>query len=120
MYFSTPVKVPAVSGKIVRKKQGACTYVLFETERVYDPKRRFNVPKRVIIGKLLSDGEDDLMLPNERFLKHFPDAQLSPSDPPSKRSGTPSQPSSRSTGSTSCLKRLSATRPASFLISRPT
>ena len=45
MYFSTPVKVPAVSGKIVRKKQGACTYVLFETERVYDPKRRFNVPK---------------------------------------------------------------------------
>lgn len=44
MYFSTPVKVPAVSGKIVRKKQGACTYVLFETERVYDPKRRFNVP----------------------------------------------------------------------------
>ena len=28
------------------------------------------------------------MLPNERFLKHFPDAQLSPSDPPSKRSGT--------------------------------
>lgn len=88
MYFSTPVKVPAVSGKIVRKKQGACTYVLFETERVYDPKRRFNVPKRVIIGKLLSDGEDDLMLPNERFLKHFPDAQLSPSEPPSKRSGT--------------------------------
>lgn len=88
MYFSTPVKVPAVSGKIVRKKQGACTYVLFETERVYDPKRRFNVPKRVIIGKLLSDGEDDLMLPNERFLKHFPDAQLSPGEPPSKRSGT--------------------------------
>ena len=67
MYFSPPVKVPAVSGKIVRKKQGACTYVLFETERVYDPKRRFNVPKRVIIGKLLSDGEDDLMLPNVNF-----------------------------------------------------
>ena len=46
MYFSTPVKVPAVSGKIVRKKQGACTYVLFETERVYDPKRRFNLSSR--------------------------------------------------------------------------
>ena len=127
MYFSTPVKVPAVSGKIVRKKQGACTYVLFETERVYDPKRRFNVPKRVIIGKLLSDGEDDLMLPNERFLKHFPDAQLSPVTRLQSAAArcargliSPSQPSSRSTGSTSCLKRLSATRPASFLISRPT
>lgn len=29
MYFSTPVKIPDVSGKIVRKKQGANTYVLF-------------------------------------------------------------------------------------------
>ena len=100
MYFSTPVKVPAVSGKIVRKRTGACTYVLFETERVYDPKRRFNVPKRVIIGKLLSDGEDDLIACQMKGSSSIsPDAQLSPSEPPSKRTHvargliSPSQPS---------------------------
>lgn len=88
MYFSTSVRVPEVPGKIVRRKQGAAIYVLYETARVYDPKRQFNVPKRVVIGKLLPDAEGDLMLPNERFAEFFPDAQLASLEPPSKRSTT--------------------------------
>ena len=67
MYLPNLVNVPAVTGKIVRKKKGASIYVLFETDRVYDPKRKFNVPKRVIIGKLVSDADDALMQPNENF-----------------------------------------------------
>lgn len=88
MYLPNLVNVPTVTGKIVRKKKGASIYVLFETDRVYDPKRKFNVPKRVIIGKLVSDAEDALMQPNENFLKHFPDADLQPNEPPSRRSNT--------------------------------
>ena len=88
MYLPNLVNVPAVTGKIVRKKKGASIYVLFETDRVYDPKRKFNVPKRVIIGKLVSDADDALMQPNENFLKHFPGADLQPDEPPSRRSNT--------------------------------
>lgn len=37
MYLPNLVNVPTVTGKIVRKKKGASIYVLFETDRVYDP-----------------------------------------------------------------------------------
>ena len=57
MYSSSHIQVPDVPGKIVRRKKGNGIYVLYEVARVYDPKRQFNVPKRVIIGKLVSDGE---------------------------------------------------------------
>lgn len=50
MYLSTPIKVPNVLGKIVRKKKGESIYVFYETVRVFDPKHRFNVPTLVVIG----------------------------------------------------------------------
>lgn len=61
MYSSSHIQVPDTPGKIVRRKKGNGIYVLYEVALyevalVYDPKRQFNVPKRVIIGKLVSDG----------------------------------------------------------------
>ena len=55
MYLSATVKVPEIPGKITRRKMGTNVYVLFEVGRVYDPKRQFNVPQRVTIGKLVSE-----------------------------------------------------------------
>lgn len=88
MYLPSHIPVPDNPGKIVRRKKGDNTYVLYEVGRVYDPKRRFNVPKRVVIGKLVSDALDAMMQPNEKFLQLFPEAQLSLLALPSKRSNT--------------------------------
>lgn len=76
MYLSASVKIPEVPGKITRRKMGNNIYVLFETGRVYDPKRRFNVPQRATIGKLLPGADDSLMQPNEKFLELFPERCL--------------------------------------------
>lgn len=88
MYLSSYIPVPNIPGKIVRRKKGDNTYVLYEVARVYDPKRQFNVPKRVVIGKLVSDADDAMMQPNEKFLELFPEARLSLLEAPSKRSNT--------------------------------
>ena len=72
MYLSSYIQVPDNPGKIVRRKKGENIYVLYEVARVYDPKRQFNVPKRVVIGKLASDAVDAMMQPNEKFLQLFP------------------------------------------------
>lgn len=88
MYHKTPVKVPSANGKIVFKKQNENVYVLYEIDRVYNPKRQYNVPKRVIIGKVVPDSDKELMFPNEKFLEYFPDVQVAPSEMPSKRSST--------------------------------
>lgn len=69
MYRSSCIPVPNEPGKIVRRKKGNSIYVLYEIGRVYDPKRQFNVPKRVIIGKLTSDEPDAKMLPNEKYFE---------------------------------------------------
>ena len=74
MYSSSHIQVPDVPGKIVRRKKGNGIYVLYEVARVYDPKRQFNVPKRVIIGKLVSDAADAMMQPNEKFFELFPES----------------------------------------------
>ena len=87
MYRSSYIPVPNEPGKIVRRKKGNSIYVLYEIGRVYDPKRQFNVPKRVIIGKLASDEPDALMQPNEKYFELFPEIQQSLLEPPSKRSG---------------------------------
>ena len=56
-------------------------YVLFETGRACAPKRRFNVPQRVTIGKLLPGADDSLMQPNEKFLELFPKRCLEQVEP---------------------------------------
>lgn len=66
--------------------------MLFEYERVYDPVRKFNVPKRSIIGKV-SEGDASLMYPNENYQRHFPAAVL---------------PEERSDANRSCCLRIGA------------
>ena len=75
MYLDCLVKVPEIPGKIVYKKKGPSTYVLYENGRSYDPKKRFNQPKRVIIGKL-SGADKSMMQPNTGYLEQFPYAEL--------------------------------------------
>lgn len=77
MYSSSHIQVPDTPGKIVRRKKGNGIYVLYEVALVYDPKRQFNVPKRVIIGKLVSDAADAMMQPNEKFFELFPESRQS-------------------------------------------
>ena len=69
MYLDETVPVPRVEGKITIKKVRETEYVYFETERVYDKVRKFNVPRRRLIGKRVSEG---WMRPNENYAKFFP------------------------------------------------
>jgi transposase len=75
MYYNFTVDIPDVSGKIVLKKKGDSVYVQYEYDRVYDAERKFNIPKRAIIGKVSQ--EDSLVMhPNEKYLVYFPAAVL--------------------------------------------
>ena len=75
MYLNTTVKIPVVKGKIITKKKGGTTYVLYQYGSVYNHEKRYAVPKRTIVGK--ADPNDrTLMFPNERFQEYFPDAEL--------------------------------------------
>lgn len=75
MYHDFTIGIPDVKGKITVKKKGGSSFVLFEYERVYDPARKFNIPKRAIIGKV-SEEDDSRMYPNENYQTHFPAAIL--------------------------------------------
>lgn len=75
MYLDCLVKMPNVPGKIVCQKKGETTYVYYETDRTYDPEKRYTAPKRVTIGKRFKD-DPDMIQPNENFLRFFPDEQL--------------------------------------------
>lgn len=75
MYLDFLVKVPTAKGKITRRKKSNVVYIEYEYDRVYDPSRKYTFPKRVTIGKL-SDTDQELMKPNQNFLKYFPYAEL--------------------------------------------
>ena len=77
MYLDSRLPIPDIKGKITLKKKGGGCYVLYEIERVYDPKRKFNIPKRSVIGKIDPDNPSQ-MIPNENFLKHFPETPVAP------------------------------------------
>ncbi|HKM08049.1 MAG TPA: transposase, partial [Sphaerochaeta sp.] len=76
MYLKALVDIPDVSGKIVTQRKKDSTYIFYEYDRVYDPVRKYNVPKRAVIGKL-SPADERKMYPNGNFLKYFPTAELS-------------------------------------------
>lgn len=85
MYLDFLMKIPEVPGKITRRKKGNSTYIEFEYNRVYDPKRQFTIAKRATIGKQ-STSDSLMMLPNQNFLKYFPDADLPDEKDRTKRS----------------------------------
>ncbi len=75
MYLDFLVEVPKVAGKITRKTKNGITYINYEYGREYDPERRFNIPKRVTIGKE-SKADPAKMQPNQNYLTYFPEVEL--------------------------------------------
>ncbi len=67
MYLDFLIEVPAVKGKITRKKKGNNTYINCEYARIYDHDRRFNIPQRVTIGKE-SKADLTMMQTNQKIL----------------------------------------------------
>ena len=75
MYFDSTVKIPDEKGKIIRKKKGNATYILYQYGQVYNAEKKYAVPQRAIIGKVDPDSPDT-MYPNERFQEFFPTVTL--------------------------------------------
>lgn len=75
MYLDVLVTIPDIKGKITILSRGKSSYVNYEVERVYDPVKKYNIPKRVTIGKV-SDDHPDMMIPNHNFLYYFPEVKI--------------------------------------------
>ena len=75
MYLDCKVSVPVSDGKITKKKINGTTYIYHEIGRSYSKDKKYTDPQRKCIGKLVPD-HDSLMIPNELFLKYFPNAIL--------------------------------------------
>lgn len=65
MYYNFTVSVPSVQGKIIRKKKGGATYILFQYGQTYNKEKQNAVPNRTIIGKV--------DLSNENAGQYYPD-----------------------------------------------
>lgn len=85
MYYDYTVKIPLVRGKIITKKKGDSTYVLFQYGQQYNVEKKYAIPQRTIIGKIHSDNHD-VMYPNEKFQDYFPEVTLPEELPDSYRS----------------------------------
>ena len=75
MYLDFLVAIPSEKGKITTKPKGNAVYVNYELGREYNRDKKYNVPKRVTIGKL-AKGNDGMMVPNDKFLTYFPETEL--------------------------------------------
>lgn len=75
MYLDFLVKIPNAKGKITYRKKAGTDYVYYEYDRIYDKTTRKTNPKRVTIGKR-SEVNPAMMLPNEKYLKYFPDEEI--------------------------------------------
>ena len=72
MYLDFFVYIPDVKGKIARKPKGNAVYINYEYRREYDRGRKYNIPKRVIIGKQCKTDPMKMQL-NQNYLTYFPD-----------------------------------------------
>ena len=75
MYLNTTVRIPEIKGKIITKKKGGTTYILYQYGSEYNPEKQYAVPLRAIVGKV-SPSDATLMFPNEKFQNYFPDAEV--------------------------------------------
>ena len=85
MYLDCKVAIPETGGKITKKTISGTTYIYYEYARVYSKEKKYNSPKRICVGKQVSD-QPKLMIPNDKFLKTFPDVVL-PEEKNGYRSG---------------------------------
>lgn len=75
MYLNTTVKIPQIKGKIITKKKGTATYILYQYGSEDHPEKQYAVPLRTIVGKM-SSSDSTRMFPNERFQIYFPETEL--------------------------------------------
>jgi len=75
MYCDFLVDIPDVSGRMTRLATKGATYINYQYDRVYDPERQFNIPKRATIGKQ-SGSDGSRMYPNQNYFRFFPDKKL--------------------------------------------
>jgi len=75
MYLNTTVKVPVMKGKIITKKKGGTTYILYQYGSEYNQEKQYAVPLRAIVGKV-TPSDPTLMFPNEKFQVYFLDAEI--------------------------------------------
>lgn len=75
MYLNTTVKIPDLKGKIITKKKGSATYILYQYGSEYNKEKQYAVPKRAIIGKIAND-KPGYMFPNEKYLVYFPNEEI--------------------------------------------
>jgi len=85
MFFDFKVPIPAIQGKITSRKKGKSVHVEYQYSRVYHPEKKYNIPKRAVIGKICVD-DTSSMFPNERFLEFFPDTVIPETRPFAYRS----------------------------------
>ena len=81
MYLNTTVKIPVMKGKIITKKKGGATYILYQYGSEYNQDKKYAVPQRTIVGKMSSEdptGGTSLclqeLLPEDRLLYHHPES----------------------------------------------
>ena len=75
MYLDLRVRMADIEGKTYLQKTKTATYVQYEFDRVYNPDKQYNTPKRTSIGKVCAD-DPEMMQPNENYLKFFPGVDL--------------------------------------------
>lgn len=85
MYLDFLVNIPISTGKITYRKKGDTDYVYYEYKRIYTKGSNITNPKRVTIGKR-DKTDPSMMLPNENYLKYFPDEDLPEINERTKRS----------------------------------
>ena len=85
MYYDFAVAIPSVQGKIIFKHKGSATYVQFQYDGDYKPDKRYSIPKRVSIGKVIPE-QPGYMYPNEKFQDYFPNAVMPEELPEAYRS----------------------------------
>ena len=70
MYQKQTIPIPQNAGRIVLVKSNSATYVYYQTDRIYDPDKKYNSAKRTSIGKV-SESDNTLMHPNEKYFQYF-------------------------------------------------
>lgn len=80
MFLKEKIEIPNKEGKIVINRN---KYVMYEIDRKYDNKKKYNVPIRVSVGKVTEDGK---MIPNSNYIKYFYDSKISKESRKNERS----------------------------------
>ena len=85
MYYDCAVQIPDAKGKLITRNKGGATYILYQYGFDYKPDKKYAVPKRTVIGKVLPS-DKTMMVPNENFQTYFPDVLLPEELPEAYRS----------------------------------